>query len=147
MSNANGSSVEFRVDKLENGFVIDHIAAGSGVRIYKHLKLDELKNGVALLQNVRSEKYGRKDLIKIEGNLTVDLDMLGYIDPNITVVVVRDGEVIDKKETKLPDKLVNIVNCKNPRCITSTEAELTQEFNLTDRANRVYRCTYCEQSA
>ena len=133
------------VDRITSGYVIDHIKAGFGLTIYKHLKLDELNNSVALIQNVKSSKHGRKDIIKIQGLINIDMDMLGYIDPNITVIIVKDGEVQDKKFLSLPDILKGVVKCKNPRCITSTEAGLEQQFKLADRDKKVYRCVFCEQ--
>ncbi|MCL2702599.1 MAG: aspartate carbamoyltransferase regulatory subunit [Defluviitaleaceae bacterium] len=133
------------VDKITSGYVIDHIKAGYGMSIYKHLRLDELDCSIALIQNVKSSKYGRKDIIKIQGLIDIDMDMLGYIDPNITVITVKNHEVRGKQTLKLPVKLTDVVKCKNPRCITSNETSLSHEFRLTDRTKKVYRCVYCEQ--
>ena len=135
------------VDRITSGYVIDHIKAGYGMKIYKHLKLDELDCSVALMQNVRSSKHGRKDIIKIQGLIEIDLDVLGYIDPNITVITVKDQKIKSKQTLKLPDRLYGILTCKNPRCITGIETGLSHEFCLTDREKMVYRCVYCEQES
>ena len=115
--------------------------------IYKYLHLDELDCQVAIIKNARSEHMGKKDIIKIDYPLDLDLDVLGYIDSNITVNIIRDGKRVEKKHLELPHKLVNVIHCKNPRCITSVEQELPQEFVLTDRNKRIYRCIYCETEA
>ena len=133
------------IDSIENGIVIDHITAGLGMRIYELLELDKLDTCVAIIKNAKSEKYGKKDIIKIEGVMNIDLDVLGFIDDNATVCTIVNGKLQSKKKPPLPQRLVNIVSCKNPRCITSVEQELPQEFVLTDREKRVYRCIYCEQ--
>ena len=135
------------IDSIQNGVVLDHIQAGKSMEIYKHLKLDELDCSVAIIKNVRSSHMGKKDIIKIDTPMDVDLDVLGYIDANITVNIIRDGKRVEKKCLELPRKLVNIVRCKNPRCITSIEQELPQVFKLTDSTKRVYRCLYCETQA
>ena len=130
---------------LKNGIVLDHIQAGKSMDIYKSLKLDKLDCQVAIIKNARSNKMGRKDILKIGGDLdVVDLDVLGYIDPNITVSIIKDGQTAEKKKLALPKKLVNIKKCKNPRCVTSTEQGIPHIFKLTDEKNRVYRCVYCE---
>jgi len=132
------------IDSIKNGYVIDHIKAGQSMEIYKYLKLNELDCQVAIIQNAKSNKMGRKDIIKIDKDLKLDLDLLGYLDPNITVNVIKDDKLVEKIHPEMPERLVNIVNCKNPRCITSVERGLDQICVLTDRENRVYRCKYCE---
>ena len=132
------------IDSIENGIVIDHITAGLGMRIYELLELDKLDTCVAIIKNAKSEKYGKKDIIKIEGVMNIDLDVLGFIDDNATVCTIVNGKLQSKKKPPLPQRLVNIVSCKNPRCITSVEPELDQIFKLSDRARRIYRCIYCE---
>ena len=136
-----------RVDSVKQGIVIDHITAGKSMQIYQMLGLDALECTVAILKNVPSHRMGRKDIIKIDTDLDLDLDVLGYISPTITVDVIRNGTVAEKKHIELPEKLTDIIKCKNPRCITSVEQELEQVFRLTDRENRVYRCWYCESAA
>ena len=135
------------IDSIKNGIVIDHITAGLGMKIYTLLKLDELDCSVAFIKNVPSKKMGKKDIIKIDADIEVNTDILGYIDPDVTVNVIKDGVIVEKKSIELPEKLTNVIKCKNPRCITTTEQELTQIFNLTDKENRVYRCFYCESKA
>ena len=132
------------IDSIQNGVVLDHIQAGKSMDIYKYLHLDELDCQVAIIKNARSEHMGKKDIIKIDYPLDLDLDVLGYIDSNITVNIIRDGKRVEKKHLELPHKLVNVIHCKNPRCITSIEQELEQIFVLTDKENKVYRCKYCE---
>ena len=132
------------IDKIENGIVLDHIKAGNAMILYRYLRLDELDCCVAIIKNVKSRKMGRKDIIKIDSPIDINLDVLGYFDENITVNIIRNGEKIAKKHLSLPERIVNIVKCKNPRCITSIEQELPQIFRLTDRTHRVYRCIYCE---
>ena len=132
------------VGSITEGFVLDHIEAGKSMEIYKYLHLDKLDCCVAIIKNARSNKMGKKDIIKIADNMDLNLDVLGYIDPDITVCYIRDGKIVEKKHLELPEKIVNIVHCKNPRCITSVEQDLDQVFKLTDRENRVYRCAYCE---
>ena len=120
--------------------------AGKSMDIYKYLRLDKLDCQVAIIKNARSNKMGRKDILKIEGGLdVVDLDVLGYIDCNITVNIIKDEKIVEKKVVRLPKKLTNIIKCKNPRCITSIEQELPHVFFLADEENRVYRCAYCEE--
>lgn len=135
------------IDSIKRGIVIDHIHAGRSMDIYKYLHLDELECSVAIIKNVKSSLMGRKDIIKIDDNIDVDLDVLGYIDPDVTINIIEDGHIVEKKHIALPEKLVNVIRCKNPRCISSTEQELPQVFVLTDREKRVYRCRYCETKA
>ena len=132
------------VGRIEEGFVLDHIKAGKSMQIYKYLGLDDLDCSVAIIKNASSNKMGKKDIIKIADNMDLNLDVLGYIDPDITVCYIRDGKIVKKKHLELPEKIVNIAKCKNPRCITSVEQEIDHVFKLTDRENRVYRCAYCE---
>ncbi len=132
------------IDSIENGIVIDHITAGRGMRVYELLELDRLDTCVAIIKNAKSEKFGKKDIIKIEGVTDIDLDVLGFIDDHATVCTIRDGRLAEKKQPRLPQKLVNIVSCKNPRCITSVE-NVDQVFYLCDEKAHRYRCRYCEQ--
>ena len=132
------------IDSIKNGFVIDHITAGKGVEIFKLLKLDELDCPVAFIKNVPSKKMGKKDIIKIDAELEINTDILGYVDPDVTVNIIKNGELVEKKTIGLPEKLTNVVFCKNPRCITTTEQELPQISKLYDAENKVYRCIYCE---
>ena len=134
-----------KIDSLQNGMVIDHIQAGRGMEIYNYLGLDRLDCSVAIIKNARSKKSGRKDIIKIEDRIDIDLDVLGFIDPNITVNIIDGGHIIEKKHLQLPERIVNVAKCKNPRCITSVEQELDHVFVLTDAEKGVYRCMYCEQ--
>ena len=134
------------IDSIRNGFVLDHIQAGRAMAIYHYLNLDELECQVAIIKNARSNKMGRKDIIKVEGSLDImDFDVLGFIDHNITVDIIKDGVLVEKKELKLPEKITNVLHCKNPRCITSIEQELDYVFVLTDRKNGLYSCQYCEE--
>ena len=134
------------VGAIEEGFVLDHIKAGKSMTIYHDLKLDKLDCCVAIIKNARSNKMGKKDIIKVECPVDMmNLDTLGFIDHNITVNVISGGEIIEKKELKLPKKIVNVIQCRNPRCITSIEQELDQIFLLTDPGNEIYRCMYCEE--
>lgn len=135
------------VDSIINGIVIDHITAGKGMELYKLMKLDRLDCSVALINHVNSRKMGKKDIIKIDADIQVDMDILGYVDPNVTVNIIKDGNRVEKRRIALPDSLKNVIRCKNPRCITTTEQELPHIFKLTDRENRVYRCLYCETKA
>ena len=132
------------IDSIENGIVIDNITAGLGMRIYELLELDKLDTCVAIIKNAKSEKYGKKDIIKIEGVMNIDLDVLGFIDDNATVCTIVNGKLQSKKKPPLPQKLVNVVSCKNPRCITSVE-HVDQIFTLCDEQSHRYRCIYCEQ--
>ncbi len=132
------------IDSIKNGIVIDHIQAKKGLEIYDALKLGELNCQVALITNARSNKMGKKDIIKIDQNINLDLDILGYLDENITINIIKNNERKEKYHVKLPNQIVNIIKCKNPRCITSTEQELDHIFILTDKAKKAYRCKYCE---
>ncbi|MBO5360150.1 MAG: aspartate carbamoyltransferase regulatory subunit [Clostridia bacterium] len=136
-----------KIDSIKNGLVIDHITAGNAMKIYKLLGLDSLDCRVAIITNVSSKKMGKKDIIKIDDDIVVDTDILGYVDPGATVNVIKDEVIVEKKNLELPEKLTNVIKCKNPRCITSTEQELPQIFKLTDKENQVYRCLYCETKA
>ena len=135
------------VDSIKNGIVIDHITAGLGMRVYNLLGLDALDCTVAIIKNVQSKKMGKKDIIKIDADITLNMDILGYVDPGITVNIIKDSELVEKKSIELPERLENVLKCKNPRCITTTEQELAHIFKLTDREKRVYRCIYCEVKA
>ncbi len=135
------------VDTIKNGIVIDHITAGLGMKIYSLLKLDDLDCQVALIKNAPSKKMGKKDIIKIDAAIDLKTDVLGYVDPDVTVNIIRNGNIVEKKQIELPEKLENVIKCRNPRCITTTEQELPQIFKLTDKGNRVYRCIYCETKA
>ena len=132
------------IDSIKRGIVLDHIKAGRSMDIYKSLHLDELECSVAIIKNVKSNAMGRKDIIKIDDDITIDLDVLGYIDPGITVNIIEDGVIVEKKHVELPEKLTNVIRCKNPRCITSVEPELDQIFRLTDKNRQIYRCIYCD---
>ncbi len=135
------------IGKIEDGIVLDHIKAGSGIKLYNILGLDKLDCEVALIQNCQSEKMGRKDIVKIDQLIDINLDAVGYVDPGITVNYIEGGKLAKRKHIDLPTELVNIIQCKNPRCITTIEQELPQVFQLTDRENKVYRCKYCESKA
>ena len=130
------------VGRIEEGFVLDHIKAGKAMTIYHDLKLDKLDCCVAIIKNARSNKMGKKDIIKVD---MLDLDILGFIDHNITVNVIEQGEIIAKRELTLPKQITNVIKCKNPRCITSVEQELDHVFILTDPDKEIYRCKYCEE--
>ena len=132
------------IDSIVNGIVIDHIEAGKGMEIYRLLGLDALDCQVAIIKNAASRKMGKKDIIKIAHNFPVNTDILGYVDPGVTVDVIRDGKLVEKKKMTLPAKLTNVLYCRNPRCITTTEQELPHIFTLTDPDSREYRCIYCE---
>lgn len=134
------------IDSIENGIVIDHIQSKKGMEIYKALELDKLDCSVAIITNAKSKKMGRKDIIKIDKNIKLDLDILGYIDPNITINIIENDVRVKKYHVQLPKEIVNVVKCKNPRCITSIEQELDQVFVLTDKDKKIYRCKYCETS-
>ncbi|MBR3607228.1 MAG: aspartate carbamoyltransferase regulatory subunit [Lachnospiraceae bacterium] len=134
------------VGKIEEGFVLDHIPAGKSLAIYHHLQLDKLDCTVAIIKNARSNKMGKKDLLKVECNIDlIDMDVIAVIDHNITVNVIKNGEIVSKKELTLPKEIKNILKCKNPRCITSIEQELPHIFVLSDGKKQVYRCKYCEE--
>ncbi|MBQ3141259.1 MAG: aspartate carbamoyltransferase regulatory subunit [Clostridia bacterium] len=133
-----------KIDSINRGYVLDHITAGKAMEIYRYLRLDELDCSVAIIKNVKSAKSDKKDIIKIDDLIDIDLTVLGYIDPGITVNVVKDGQIVEKLHLSLPEEIVNVVRCKNPRCITSTEQELDHVFRLVDREKKIYRCIYCE---
>ena len=135
------------IGHIENGIVLDHITAGKGMDIYNVLNLGHLDCTVALIKNADSPKMGKKDIIKISTHLDIDLDILGYLDPGITVCIIHDGEVVERRTLALPERVVGVIKCKNPRCITSVEREIIHEFKLTDPVKKVYRCIYCEQKA
>ena len=135
------------IDAIKNGIVIDHITAGKAMELYRILGLGKLDCTVAILKNVVSAKRGRKDIIKIDQIMELDWDVIGYVDPNITVNIIKDGHRVEKRQLKLPETITNVIHCKNPRCITSVEQELPHVFQLTDPVNRVYRCLYCETKA
>lgn len=130
---------------LNEGIVIDHIKAGGAMYIYSYLGLEKLDCSVAIIKNAKSNKMGKKDIIKIDHNIDMDLDILGVLDHNITINIIKDGNITTKRNLNLPEKVTNIIKCKNPRCITSVEQELPHVFRLTDKEKRVYRCIYCEQ--
>ena len=132
------------IDAIHSGIVLDHITAGRGMDVYRYLKLDELDCTVAYIRNVRSNAMGRKDIIKIDADINVDLDVLGYLDPGITVNIISEGKLVEKKKLSLPERLVNVITCKNPRCITTVEGALDQHFVLKDRERGVYRCLFCD---
>ena len=135
------------IGQIKDGIVLDHITAGKAMTIYNILKLDELDCTVAMIKNADSPKLGKKDILKISTLLDLDLDVLGYLDPGITINVIRDGKVAERRKIGLPERVVGVIKCKNPRCITSVEQEIVHEFKLTDRSKKVYRCIYCEQAA
>ena len=135
------------IDSIKNGIVIDHITAGKAMDLYFLLGLDKLDCTVAIIKNAQSRRMGKKDIIKVDTDIELELSVLGYIDHNLTVNVIKDGVKVRKYHPELPLEIVDIVKCKNPRCITSTEQELPHVFKLTDRENSVYRCIYCESKA
>ena len=135
------------VDSIKNGVVIDHIKAGQAMKLYHLLELDRLECPVAIIKNVQSKRMGKKDIIKIDTVLELDLDIIGYVDPEITVNVIENGELVDKKRIQLPEMLRDVIKCKNPRCITSVETSIPQIFELRDPETRLYRCRYCEAKA
>ncbi len=135
------------VDGITTGVVLDHIQAGKSMEIYNYLHLDELDCCVAIIKNVKSTKLGRKDIIKIDAEMDLDLEVLGYLDPNITVNLVKDGKLIEKKHLKLPREVKNVIKCKNPRCVTTVEREVDHIFRLTSEEKGIYRCIYCESEA
>ena len=135
------------VDSIQNGIVIDHIAAGCGMKLYRLLGLENLDAPVAMITNVVSGKLGRKDIIKVDAAIDVNLDIIGYVDPGATVNVIRNGELIEKKHAGLPERIRDVLRCRNPRCITSVEPDLPQVFQLANRETKTYRCIYCEAKA
>lgn len=133
------------IDSIQNGIVLDHITAGKAMLVYKYLGLDALDCSVAIIKNATSRKMGRKDILKIDHpDYDINLDILGYVDPGISVSYIKDGKTMEKKKVDLPEQIVNVVKCKNPRCITTTEQGIKQIFKLTDKERRIYRCVYCE---
>ena len=135
------------IDGIKNGIVIDHITAGKAMQLYEMLGIDKLDCCVAIIQNVGSSKMGKKDIIKIDSGISIDLDVIGYVSPKATVNVIENGKIVRKEHIELPKRLTNIIRCKNPRCITTTEQELAHIVRLTDREKKVYRCIYCETKA
>ncbi|MBR4961239.1 MAG: aspartate carbamoyltransferase regulatory subunit [Clostridia bacterium] len=137
-----------KIDSIKDGIVLDHIKAGRGMLIYQLLHLEELDCSVAILKNVPSKKMGKKDIIKIgDADLQLDFNAIGYVDPDITVNVIRNDVCVEKKHVALPEELENVIKCKNPRCITTTEQELPHIFRLADRHEGIYRCIYCDTKA
>lgn len=136
-----------KVDSIINGIVIDHITAGKGMKIYSLLGLDSLQCSVALIKNAPSRKMGKKDIIKIDSDFDVNFEILGFVDPDVTVNIIKNGSTVEKKTIELPEKLTNVLKCKNPRCISATEQELPHIFKLADKEERIYRCLYCETKA
>ena len=135
------------IGQIKDGIVLDHITAGKAMQIYETLKLGKLDCSVAMIQNADSPKMGKKDIIKIGTLLDIDLDVLGYVDPDITVNVIRDSEVAERRKVGLPERVVGVLKCKNPRCITSVEVNAVHEFRLADKEKKIYRCIYCEHQA
>ena len=135
------------IGQIKDGIVLDHITAGRGMEIYKILNLDKLDCTVAMIERATSPKMGRKDIIKVDQLIDLDFDVLGYMDPGITVNIIKDGEVAERIKLTLPERVVDVLKCKNPRCITSTEQEIVHEFKLTDPVKKVDRCIYCEHQA
>ena len=135
------------IDSIKNGVVIDHITAGCGMRLYNLLGLDELDCSVAIIKNVHSRIMGKKDIIKIDADIPVNFDVIGYVDPGVTINIIRDSKLVDKRTIDMPETLVDVIRCKNPRCITSCEQEIHHIFKLSDREKKIYRCLYCETKA
>ena len=133
-----------KIDSIKNGIVIDHIQAGLGMQLYNLLGLGNLDCSVALIKNAASSKLGKKDIIKIDGDVSISFDVFGFIDPDATVNIIKDGKLVQKLCITAPERIVNVVKCKNPRCITSTEQQLDQIFRLTDADTKTYRCIYCD---
>ena len=135
------------IDAIQNGIVLDHITAGRGMKLYDLLGLEKLNCSVAIIKNVNSKKQGKKDIIKIDEEIPINLDVIGYVDPGVIVNIIRDGQLVEKRSIEMPETLTNVIFCKNPRCITSCEQEIEHIFKLTDREHKVYRCIYCETKA
>ncbi len=135
------------IDSIKDGIVIDHITAGNAMTIYTLLGFDKLECSIAIIKNVTSKKMGKKDIIKIDSNIDINLEALGYIDPGVTIDVIKNSVLVEKRSVDLPEKLHGVLKCKNPRCITSCEQELEQVFVLTDKGKKIYRCMYCEAKA
>ena len=136
-----------KIDSIQNGIVIDHISAGRAMEIYELLGLKDAECSVAMIMNVSSGKMGKKDIIKLDANIPVNLDAIGYVDPGATINYIKEGQLVNKQRLEMPKMLTNVLRCKNPRCITSIEQELDQVFKLTDTNNKVYRCIYCETAS
>lgn len=132
------------IDSISRGIVFDHIKAGKAMDIYRYLNLDKLTCTVAIIKNVKSRKMGHKDIIKVDERIDLDIDILGYIDPDITIDIIDGGKVVEKKHIELPNEVHNVIKCKNPRCITTVEQEIDHVFKLSDKERRIYRCLYCE---
>ena len=135
------------IDAIANGIVIDHITAGQGMRLYELLGLEKLDCSVAIIKNAYSAKMGKKDIIKIDADIPLDFDVIGYVDPGVSVNLIRGGKLVEKRRIEMPLELKNVIFCRNPRCISSVEQELPHIFKLADRKNKVYRCLYCETKA
>ena len=135
------------IDSIQNGVVIDHITAGLGMRLYELLGLASLDVSIALIKNVGSKKLGKKDIIKIDADIELDLDVIGFVDPDATINIIKEGVLVEKRSIDMPETLTNVIKCKNPRCITTCEQELDHVFKLTDKEDKVYRCIYCETKA
>ena len=135
------------IDSINNGIVIDHITKGRGMKLYELLNLDEIDASVAIIKNVTSKKLGKKDIIKVDADIEFNLDVIGYVDPGVTVNIIKGGVLVEKKTIAMPETLKNVIKCKNPRCITSVEQELDHIFKLTDKEENIYRCIYCETKA
>lgn len=135
------------IDSIQSGFVIDHIPAGRGMKLYELLGLDELDCSIALIKNVGSRKLGKKDIIKIDADIKINFDIVGFVAPEVTINIIRNGNIVEKKKLELPRELTGVIRCKNPRCITTTEQEIVHKFKLTDAEKRIYRCIYCETKA
>ena len=135
------------IDSINNGIVIDHITKGRGMKLYELLNLDEIDASVAIIINVTSKKLGKKDIIKVDADIDFNLDVIGYVDPGVTVNIIKGGVLVEKKTIAMPETLKNVIKCKNPRCITSVEQELDHIFKLTDKEENIYRCIYCETKA
>ena len=135
------------IDSIQNGVVIDHITAGLGMKLYELLDLASLDASIALIKNVGSKKMGKKDIIKIDADINLNLDVIGFVDPDATINIIKDGVLVEKRSIDMPEILTNVIKCKNPRCITSCEQELDNIFKLTDKDEKVYRCIYCETKA
>ena len=136
-----------KIEEIKNGIVIDHIPAGRGATLYELLGLDDLDCPIAFIKNAPSSKMGKKDIIKIDADISVNFDIVGYVAPSVTINIIKEGAICEKKSVELPETLKNVIKCKNPRCITTTEQELDHIFKLTDLEKGVYRCIYCETAA
>lgn len=135
------------IGQIENGIVLDHISAGKGMELYRILGLDKLECQVAIIKNADSIKLGKKDIIKINEVIDIDLNAIGYVDPRVTVNIINDGKLVKRTRLEMPETIEDIIFCKNPRCITTTEQDIKHIFELTDREKGIYRCIYCESKA